>query len=66
MKEMVFQQKATGKSRFHLLADWSGKSPAGQFWQMESGLVCYTATAVFSVVTGEALRDDSKNGCVAD
>ena len=32
------------------------------------GLVCYTA--VFSVVTqrshGGALRDDTKNGCVAD
>ena len=31
------------------------------------GVVCYTA--VFSVVTqrwGGALRDDSKNGCVAD
>ena len=29
-------------------------------------LVCYTATAVFSVVTGGALRDDTKNCCVAD
>ena len=29
-------------------------------------LVCYTATAVFSVVTGGALRDDTKHGCVAD
>ena len=30
------------------------------------GIVCYTA--VFSVVTqrGGALRDDTKNGCVAD
>ena len=27
-------------------------------------IVCYTA--VFSVVTGGALRDDTKNGCVAD
>ena len=27
-------------------------------------LVCYTA--VFSVVTRGALRDDAKNGCVAD
>ena len=27
-------------------------------------LVCYTA--VFSVVTQGALRDDTKNGCVAD
>ena len=24
----------------------------------------YTATAVFSIVTGGALRDDTKNGCV--
>ena len=39
--------------------------------QSRLNLVCYTA--VFSVVTqrschlwGEALRDDSKNGCVAD
>ena len=29
-------------------------------------LVCYTATAVFSVVTVGVLRDDTKNGCVAD
>ena len=29
-------------------------------------LVCYTATAVFSVVTGGALCDDTKKGCVAD
>ena len=28
--------------------------------------LCYTATAVFSIVTGGALRDDNKNGCVAD
>ena len=28
------------------------------------GLVCYTA--VFSAVTQRCLRDDSKNGCVAD
>ena len=27
-------------------------------------IVCYTA--VFSVVTQGSLRDDSKNGCVAD
>ena len=26
----------------------------------------FTATAVFSIVTGGALRDDTKNGCVAD
>ena len=29
-------------------------------------LVCYTATAVFSVVAGGASCDDAKNGCVAD
>ena len=26
----------------------------------------YTATAVFSVVTGGVLRDNTKKGCVAD
>ena len=26
----------------------------------------YTATAVFSIVTGGALRDDTNNGCVAN
>ena len=30
----------------------------------EDQIVCYTA--VFSVVTQGALRDDSKNGCVVD
>ena len=29
-------------------------------------LVCYTATAMFVVVKGEVLCDDTKNGCVAD
>ena len=29
-----------------------------------TSIVCYTA--VFSVVTQGALRDDAKNGCVAD
>ena len=29
-------------------------------------LVCYTATAVFSVVTRGVLCDNTKNGCVAD
>ena len=26
----------------------------------------YTATAVFSIVTGGVLRKDTKNGCIAD
>ena len=34
------------------------------FLQVIDNIVCYTA--VFSVVTGGALRDDTKNGCVAD
>ena len=29
-------------------------------------LVCYTATAVLVLSRGGALRDDTKNGCVAD
>ena len=28
-KEMVFERKPFGKSRFHLLTDWSGNGPAG-------------------------------------
>ena len=37
---------------------------AGQFVQFILALVCYTA--VFRVVTQRSLRDDTKNGCVAD
>ena len=33
-----FSAKIVRKSRFHLLTDWSGNGPAGQFWQMESAL----------------------------
>ena len=29
-------------------------------------LVCYTATTVFSAITGGVLRDNAKIGCVAD
>ena len=44
--------------------------PTGFSWnfsgsrQRKQTVVCYTA--VFSVVTQRALRDDTKNGCVAD
>ena len=31
-----FSAKTLGKSLFHFQTDWSGKGPAGQFWQMES------------------------------
>ena len=34
------------------------------FWGGGGGVVCYTA--VYSVVTQDALRDDAKNGCLAD
>ena len=37
---------------------------AGQFVQFILALVCYKA--VFRVVTQRSLRDDTKNGCVAD
>ena len=31
-----FTAKTLGKSLLHFQTDWSGKGPAGQFWQMES------------------------------
>ena len=31
-----FSAKTLGKSLFHFQTDWSGKGPAGQFWQIES------------------------------
>ena len=46
-KEMVFQQKQFGKSRFHLLTDLSGKCPASQFWQMENTLRSNQAIHVY-------------------
>ena len=37
-EEDGFQQNPFGKSLFHLLTDWCGNGPAGQFLQMESVL----------------------------
>ena len=31
-----FSAKTLGQSLFYFQTDWSGKGPAGQFWQMES------------------------------
>ena len=51
------KSQISGAMRTHTLG-------AGQFVQFILTLVCYTA--VFRVVTQGALRDDTKNGCVAD
>ena len=53
-KEVVFQQKPFGKSRFHLLTDWTDNAPASQFWQMESGLT-YPLN-ILVVCSGSSIR----------
>ena len=69
---MVFQQKPFRKSRFHLLTGPAMALPAnvsdlGYVHTITNiCLVCYTATSVFSVLTGGVLRVDTKNDCVAD
>ena len=69
---MVFQQKPFRKSRFHLLTGPAMVLPAnvsdlGYVHTITNiCLVCYTATAVLVLSRAGALRDDTKNGCVAD
>ena len=54
----------SGRSKYA----WALAKPLKEFPKSPIRLVCYTA--VFSVITqrssGGALRDDTKNGCVAD